>query len=116
MAIILCSIKLSFCHFKGQTQGSDDWQDGKTCKPEGWIKGAYQRPTPSAGTLTEFKLLCKTACDQQSDCSVAYVNWVDEAKKCDLYKDHCKTNTVGAVTGHYIYVKGNYQNLNYKYS
>ena len=75
----------------------------------------YLRPTPIAGTLTEFKLLCKTACDQQSDCSVAYVNWVDETKKCDLYGDHCKTNTVRAVTGHYIYIKGNYQNMNYKY-
>ena len=115
MTIIFCLIQLSFFHFKGQSLGSNNWQDGKTCKPDGKIMNMFQKSTASAGTLTQFKLGCKTACDQLAGCSVAYVDWVSEPKRCDIYGDDCKTNTVGAVAGHYIYVKGNYQNLNYIY-
>ena len=94
---IECFIRIRHLCF----QATNDWQDQKMCLMAGFLSN---HPLSTSKSVSEFTADCKSGCDQDSNCKVAYANTADQTKVCDLYGDECKPGTAAA-TGNYIYVK-----------
>ena len=60
--------------------------------------------TSSHTKLSDGTRECKKGCDAEDSCKFAALNWMDGAKKCDLYGMECKSNMMD-MSGYHLYEK-----------
>ena len=66
----------------------------------------------AVNSLSEAQESCKKGCDADNGCKFAHL-FYGTTKWCKHFDSRCTISAQGTLDGHYVYAKGNYEDLNY---